>query len=104
MARIGLLMLNNGTWQGEQIISETWVSEMTSPSQQLYPDYGLLWWLMNDPPGFMASGYLNTNLYVFPASDLIVVRMQRNPGPNQEEQNYEPEALELFKNMVPSGE
>jgi CubicO group peptidase (beta-lactamase class C family) len=100
MARIGLLMLNEGTWQGEQIIDEAWVAEMTRPSQQLNPDYGLLWWLTDDPPGFVARGYLNTNLYVFPESDLIVVRMQRNPGPDQHAPDYEPQALDIFDALV----
>jgi CubicO group peptidase (beta-lactamase class C family) len=77
---------------------------MTRPSQQLNPDYGLLWWLTDDPPGFVARGYLSTNLYVFPESDLIVVRMQRNPGPDQHAPDYEPQALDIFDALVQPGQ
>lgn len=31
MARIGLLMLNKGKWQDEQIIAADWVNEMVKP-------------------------------------------------------------------------
>jgi len=51
MARFGLLFLRGGNWDGEQVISEEWVTESTTSSQELNPAYGYLWWL-NDlrPP------------------------------------------------------
>jgi hypothetical protein len=98
-ARIGLLMLNRGSWGGRQIVSEGWVEQSISPSQDLNPHYGLLWWLIDDPAGCAAYGYLDTNLYVFPEIELVVARMQRNPA-DVPEGSYEPEALPLFERMI----
>ena len=98
LARIGLLMLNKGIWQGKRIVSESWVEQMTRPSQTLNPRYGLLWWLFDNPKGYGAQGHLETNLYVFPEKDLIVVRMQAKPRAQQ--QPYEGEALTIFNQLT----
>ncbi|NQU85412.1 MAG: serine hydrolase [Mariniphaga sp.] len=47
MAKIGLLVLNNGKWQDKQIIPEEWIYESTIPhtSESDYFDYGYQWWL-----------------------------------------------------------
>ena len=93
-ARLGVLMLNKGIWRGRRVLSESWVAESTKPSQQLNPNYGLLWWLI--PSGYAALGYLDTNLYVFPAQELIVVRMQSKPP----QPSYHSEALAIFKQLT----
>ena len=60
MARIGLLMLNNGAWNGKQIVPRDWVKVSTSaitPVSQLNPSrvrrgragYGYLWWVWDGP-------------------------------------------------------
>jgi CubicO group peptidase (beta-lactamase class C family) len=97
-ARIGMLMMNKGTWEKRRILSEAWVEQSTKASQALNPRYGLLWWLFDNPKGYGAQGYLDTNLYVFPERDLIVVRMQAMPGPQQ--LSYEWEALPLFNQLA----
>ena len=97
-ARLGVLMLNKGVWQGKRIVSESWVKQMTTPSQTLNPRYGMLWWLFDNPKGYGAQGYLDTNLYVFPEKELIVVRMQAKPRAQQ--QPYEDEALTLFNQLT----
>ena len=96
-ARLGLLMLNKGAWQGRQVVSASWVEQSTQRSQP-FERYGLLWWLYESPKGYAALGYLDTNLYVFPALDLVVVRMQSKPLAGQTP--YESEALRLFGRMV----
>lgn len=46
MARFGVLMLNKGNWDGEQVVSDTWVDAATGhASQELNGSYGFLWWL-----------------------------------------------------------
>lgn len=97
LARVGQLMLNGGRWGGKQIVPEAWVRASVQPSQAVNPQYGLLWWL-DVPGGFAARGYLDTNVYVFPARDLVVVRMQARPAPGAG--RYEREALELFARMT----
>jgi hypothetical protein len=100
LARIGLLMLNEGMWQDQRIISADWVQKSTTKSQSLYPEYGYLWWLHDRPQGFAGHGHLDTNLYIFPELDLIAVRMQSNPMPGVPEGTYSAQALPLFEELV----
>ena len=46
MAKIGLLVLNDGRWQNEQIVSEKWIRESTIPRvpESDFFDYGYQWW------------------------------------------------------------
>ena len=97
-ARIGLLMLNKGVWKNRRIVSAKWIEQSTKASQNLNSQYGLLWWLSENPTGFSAQGYLNTDLYIFPNQELIVVRMQSKPVEGQV--SYEKEALHLFNQLV----
>ena len=48
MARFGHLFLQQGEWDGEQVVSSEWVQRATRPSQDLSAAYGYLWWL-NQP-------------------------------------------------------
>lgn len=62
MARFGLLILNKGNWNGQQIMTDTaYFQQMVSTSQQLNKSYGYLWWL-NGKPSFM----IPTSQFVFP--------------------------------------
>lgn len=97
-ARIGLLMLSKGVWDKRQIVSARWVEQSSVPSQSLNRGYGLLWWLYEKPAGFGAQGYLDTNLYIFPAEELVIVRMQSKPMASQI--FYEKDALSLFTKFV----
>lgn len=56
MARFGLLMLNNGNWNGTQIMTDqTYLNQMINTSQSLNQSYGYLWWL-NGKSSFMLPG------------------------------------------------
>jgi CubicO group peptidase (beta-lactamase class C family) len=46
-ARVGLLMLNNGVWNGRRLLSEAWLSQLATPDAA-NPTYGFLWWLNTD--------------------------------------------------------
>ncbi|HEY3366369.1 MAG TPA: serine hydrolase [Symbiobacteriaceae bacterium] len=104
MAKIGLLMLNGGQWEGKQVVSRDWIGRSTSPSQSLNDQYGFLWWLYESPQGFAALGNLDTNLYIFPKLDMVVVRMQNYPGKQRPEGIYEPKALPLIEQIAAAGE
>jgi CubicO group peptidase (beta-lactamase class C family) len=59
LARFGYLMLNGGTWDGEQIVSQDWVEAATGRSStDLSANYGYLWWL--NRPGALASPAIAT--------------------------------------------
>lgn len=55
MARFGLIAMNEGNWNGTQILNTTYFNEMVTPSQVLNNSYGYLWWL-NGQSSFMAPG------------------------------------------------
>ncbi|MBX7242833.1 MAG: serine hydrolase [Bacteroidia bacterium] len=56
MARFGLLMLNKGNWNGNQIMTDSvYFNEMINTSQTLNKSYGYLWWL-NGKQSFMVPG------------------------------------------------
>lgn len=76
MAKIGLLMLHQGQWDGRQIVSADWVRRATR--QQVAANgegYGYGWWIPGpDYPGvFEARGRGGQTITVWPARDLVVV-------------------------------
>lgn len=101
MARFGLLILNKGKWKDSSIITDdNYYTQMTSPSQDLNPSYGYLWWLNgknsiifpSSPNSFNSSlsvaapsdliagmGKNGQFVEVIPSENLIVVRMGEAP-------------------------
>ncbi len=79
MARFGFLYLNNGTWNGSQIISSQWVQESIYQYHQLdWEDafYGYQWWIEPERYGYFgysARGYLGQYILVIPDLNLIIV-------------------------------
>lgn len=77
IARFGYLYLNQGSWDGKQVVSTQWVRQSTSKQIQASPtmDYGYLWWLhrYKDPVIFEARGSGGHILSVIPSLDLVVV-------------------------------
>ena len=82
LAKLGLLYLNNGLWEGKQIVSENWVKQSVAPhvpmpytveGGRLY--YGFSWWLipLNGKYAWMATGIGGQELMVFPRQSPIVV-------------------------------
>lgn len=52
MARFGYLYLNNGVWDNNRVLSETWIRESTEMN---YNNYGYLWWLRQEDGLFTYS-------------------------------------------------
>ncbi|MGD9381779.1 MAG: serine hydrolase, partial [Candidatus Thorarchaeota archaeon] len=72
MAKFGFLYLNNGTWDGEQLVPSTWVSASTqvqAPGQ----NYGFQWWIDSSYDAYYALGRDGQIIWVQPENDLIVV-------------------------------
>ncbi len=52
MLRVGLLMLNDGTWNGERLVAHDWIYRMTHPAfEDSNRTYGYLTWLSADNEG-----------------------------------------------------
>ena len=92
-AKFGVLFLNDGRWQGNQIISKDWVAESTQPQMpqnyfKYYPTwfvssmpgrgyYKYMWWGMargGDVYDFTAEGDKGQFIYVSPQKNLVIVR------------------------------
>jgi CubicO group peptidase (beta-lactamase class C family) len=74
MAKIGYLYMNDGLWDGRQIVPAAWVKASTRRHTRatLSDGYGYQWWV--DAAGFyMALGYAGQFIYVVPEKDLVVV-------------------------------
>ncbi|MDC6405634.1 MULTISPECIES: serine hydrolase domain-containing protein [Maribacter] len=102
MARFGLLSLNNGSWDGEQIIDASFFTECVTTSQSINPSYGYLWWLNgksqymvpsqqavfpgtlipNAPADMVAAmGAKDQRIYVVPSKNMVVIRMGNASDP-----------------------
>ena len=84
-AKFGLLYLNNGNWNGEQIFSKNWVKYTTTPTNSSQGVYGAQFWLnsachLPDAPNdlFFADGYQGQRVFIIPSKELVVVRMGIN--------------------------
>ncbi len=72
-AKFGYLFLNNGVWDGKQIVPADWVTRSTSNTQSIYGNYGYLWWINPLFDYYNASGLYGQRIFVAPQSDLICV-------------------------------
>jgi CubicO group peptidase (beta-lactamase class C family) len=104
-AKIGRLYLNNGNWNGKQIISQNWVEESTKvdTTNGGVVFYKYQWWLptaannyykenynlkninkekleLSTDKDFMAEGILGQFIYINPTKKLIIVRLGKNEG------------------------
>jgi CubicO group peptidase (beta-lactamase class C family) len=74
MAKIGYLYLNEGQWDGQQIVPGDWVqsSRKKHISATLQDGYGYQWWV-DDSGYYMALGYAGQFIFVIPEKDMVVV-------------------------------
>ena len=81
MAKIGLLVIDNGSWNQTELVSENWIRSSTEthiPVDDLF-NYGYLWWLKSvqtesgDTKAIMASGWGSQFIVVIPEMDLVIV-------------------------------
>jgi CubicO group peptidase (beta-lactamase class C family) len=100
VARLGLLMANNGTVAGEQVVPADWVRRSRgSDLPQLavgalgpsgYPHYGYAnqWWTLGGG-AFTGLGVHGQYLYVDPAADVVVVKCSAWPTQDDEHRDRE---------------
>lgn len=77
-AKFGRLFLNNGNWNGTQVVPEQWVKTSLSrdTTNGSSHGYNYLWHVGLKPYGdFMADGMYKQNIYVHPKKNIIIVLM-----------------------------
>lgn len=92
LARFGLLMMQNGNWNGSQVIPAGWVEESThayttdtTPLARDGAGYGYLWWVNGfrlPEKSFSARGALAKYLVVIPQRGLVIVYLNHVEFPD----------------------
>ena len=79
MARLGLLALQHGRWEGKQIAPAAWMRAMTTGEST--PFFGYYWWVNNileggvkggNQPEFDTMGFKGQNIVVLPKYNAVV--------------------------------
>ncbi|WP_394820781.1 serine hydrolase domain-containing protein [Pendulispora albinea] len=90
MLKIGQMMLEQGRWNGQQVVPAAWVADSIAPHAQAGSDpkcgtrYGYFWWLspgcVVTPPApyYAAQGNGGQRIWVIPSRDLVVVMTAGN--------------------------
>jgi CubicO group peptidase (beta-lactamase class C family) len=86
-ARLGLLVLNDGVWQGRRLLPKGWVAQCTTPCR-LNPQYGLLFWLNTrrgkwpsaPAESFAFSGAGGNTTWMDPTRGLVLVARWLDPA------------------------
>lgn len=83
LARLGLLYLNGGVWDGERVLSERWIDFVRTPAPATAErgnQYGGQWWLVPDSrddvplDAYSTAGNRGQFAIVVPSHDLVIVR------------------------------
>lgn len=78
-AKIGRLYLNNGQWDGEQIVPKDWVTKTVTPNNKV-SFYNYSWWMIPGSGSYYAHGILGQYIYVNPEKNLIIIRLGSKEG------------------------
>ncbi len=108
MARIGLLMLHEGNWNGTQVIPKSWSKEIVSvvtPLSEMNPSsrrsgyfgYGYMWWVWDGPNAtgafegaYSARGAMGQYITVLPVLKMVIAhKTKRSYGRRTSWENYE---------------
>ena len=108
-ARLGMLYLNDGVWNGERLLPEGWSKFVSAPAPAWADSaYGGMVWvnargqwpaLPRDAFAFRGAGGQDT--YVIPSRRMVVVRMGHFPGSRVGGQDLQ-RALALLLEAIPS--
>jgi CubicO group peptidase (beta-lactamase class C family) len=84
-ARFGLLFLNNGKWNGEQILPENWAAYSASETKPSGGIYGAHFWMDHNDQGlprdaFFADGFEGQFVSIVPSKDIVIVRLGLTRG------------------------
>ncbi|MHA2252928.1 MAG: serine hydrolase domain-containing protein [Candidatus Kariarchaeaceae archaeon] len=112
MARLGYLFLNNGTWNGEQILHSDWIQQSSSSHYQTrhgfwngtsinLHGYGYLWWIFSGTGAYAATGHYEQKIIVVPSHDLVTVITANIADEVLYEVPYLTDKL-LFEYIIPS--
>ncbi|MEO7978259.1 serine hydrolase [Flavobacterium sp.] len=87
-SKFGLLYLNKGNWNGDQILDESWIKYTSAPTNTSEGRYGAQFWLnaagkFPDVPRdmFYCNGFQGQMVAIIPSLDMVIVRMGLKEDP-----------------------
>ena len=100
--RFGLLMLNKGMANGNQVIPSDWVHESTVPDERFEPvaeggalGYQYQWWTIPNSNAYLAIGLHNQFIYIDPKNNTVIVKLSYTPEPL----GWEAENISFFQRV-----
>lgn len=86
--RIGMMMLNGGMANGNQVIPADWVKISTAPAEATgladateNLGYGYQWWTVAGTNAYSAYGLFNQHIYVNPDTKTVIVKLASPASP-----------------------
>jgi CubicO group peptidase (beta-lactamase class C family) len=74
MAKFGLLYLNQGIWNGRQVVPKEWIEATFQRNEN---EYAYQWWQTEN--GFSTLGYGGQYIYIFPSSGVVAAWTEADP-------------------------
>ena len=111
-SKFGQLYLNEGSWDGEQIVPKSWVVKSHTPdAPHLMPNagdlsssewgYGYQWWVPGDPlTDFTAHGIFNQFIYVDPVSNVVIAKTSSNHRFRSEKEYSKAAHIAMFRSIT----
>jgi CubicO group peptidase (beta-lactamase class C family) len=111
-AKFGLLYLQRGNWEGEQVVPAAWVDESHYPdSPHLQPGenpysssswgYGYQWWVPGFPDtDYTAAGVYNQYIYIDPVTNVVVAKTSSNHKFTAEREYSKAAHIAMFRAIV----
>jgi CubicO group peptidase (beta-lactamase class C family) len=101
MAKLGYLYLNDGVWNGTQIVPAAWVQKSLVAHTQIrispgLADYGYYWWLYPQTGMVEAWGFGGQRIAVFRDLDLVTVMT----GDIPDDQPVTPFSKEIYRQIL----
>ncbi|TFG26036.1 class C beta-lactamase-related serine hydrolase [Candidatus Thorarchaeota archaeon] len=99
MAKLGLLYLSNGTWNGQEILSDEYVCQAITPQATIGTDlaYGYQWWLDTAYNTFSARGSEGQYIFVAPEFNIVIAITQ---GADDYGEDIHEEILQYIANSI----
>ncbi|MBE6872169.1 MAG: serine hydrolase [Ruminococcaceae bacterium] len=93
MAKLGVLVCQNGRWNGKQVVSEKWINDATRahisvPLSVGDYDYGYHMWCHRKNGSVLFNGMFGQNVFIYPDKDIVAVTLCGNDEVFQQSSLY----------------
>lgn len=91
-AKIGKLVLQEGKWEGQQLIQKEWLQQSFTDLNENVENYGYHWYQSyHNTPDYYAEGVWGQVLYISPSLNTIIIRHGKSRGKGIKQGNVKEE-------------